>query len=148
MSYHSFRIKKNVFQEVDRRLFRERLLRAEAEFHDKEMLRMEREREVTRLRRVHEREIYILKRKLHEATTLSQRDALTAPSVDQGCGIIVAVPSFTMAGAGGNAHIEYTVKVVCQDDSWTILRRFRKFRDLVRQEKVEVETKWLVFMGT
>ena len=88
---------------------------------------MEREREVTRLRRIHEREIYILKRKLHEAT---QRDTLT-PSVDQGCGIIVAVPSFTMAGAGGNAHIEYTVKVVCQDDSWTILRRFRRFRDLV-----------------
>jgi hypothetical protein len=119
------------FQEVDRRLFRERLLRAEAEFQEKEMLRMEREREVTRLRRIHEREIYILKRKLHEATSLTQRDTLTS-SVDQGCGIIVAVPSFTMAGAGGNAHIEYTVKIVCQDDSWTILRRFRRFRDLVR----------------
>ena len=97
------------------------------------MLRMEREREVTRLRRIHEREIYILKRKLHEAESLQARDALTPSSVDQGCGIILAVPSFSMAGSGGGAHIEYTVKIVCQDDSWTISRRFRRFRDLVKK---------------
>jgi hypothetical protein len=120
-----------VKQEVDRRLFRERLLRAEAEFQEKEMLRMEREREVNRLRRIHEREIYILKRKLHEAESQQARDALTSSSVDQGCGIILTVPSFCMAGTGGSAHIEYTVKIVCQDDSWTISRRFRRFRDLV-----------------
>jgi hypothetical protein len=60
-------------QEVDRRLFRERLLRAEAEFQEKELQRMEREREVTRLRRIHEREIYVLKRRLHEATSSLQQ---------------------------------------------------------------------------
>jgi hypothetical protein len=97
------------------------------------MLRMEREREVTRLRRIHEREIYILKRKLHEATSLQQQQHLDGiTNGDPGCGIIVAVPSFCMVGSGGSAHIEYSVKIVCQDNSWTLLRRFRRFRDLVR----------------
>jgi hypothetical protein len=105
------------------------------------MLRMEREREVTRLRRIHEREIYILKRKLHEAESLQARDALTSSSVDQGCGIILAVPSFCMAGSGGGAHIEYTVKIVCQDGSWTISRRFRRFRDLVKIYTTQITKK-------
>ena len=113
---------------MDRRLFQERLSRAETEFKTKEMLRREQEREVSRLQRIHEREIYLLRKKLHEAVAL-QRDALH--STDQGCAIAVAVPNFTVMGTGSNAHVEYTVKIVCQDDSWSIMRRFRRFRDLV-----------------
>lgn len=64
---------------MDRRLFRERLLRAEADYAEKEVLRIEREREVARLRRQHEREIYVLKRKLHEAT--NHQSQVTKPTV-------------------------------------------------------------------
>ena len=101
---------------------------------------MEREREVARLRRTHEREIYVLKRKLHEATSVLQQQELEQQLLQRRrhdndfevfCGIGVTVESFCMVGSGSNAHIEYSVKVVCQDDAWTILRRFRKFRDLV-----------------
>jgi hypothetical protein len=97
---------------------------------------MEREREVTRLRRMHEREIYILKRKLHEATSVLQQQEQQRQHHDNDfdvfCGVGVTMQSFCMVGSGNNAHIEYSVKIVCQDDSWIILRRFRKFRDLVR----------------
>ena len=122
-------------KEVDRRLFRERLLRAEAEFQEKEAQRMEREREMTRLRRIHEREIYVLKRKLHEATSTiqqqQQQHQLHNNDLEVFCGIAAVIQSFCMVGSGSNAHIEYSVKIVSNDDSWTILRRFRKFRDLV-----------------
>ena len=120
-------------KEVDRRLFRERLLRAEAEFQEKEAQRMEREREMTRLRRIHEREIYVLKRKLHEATSTiqQQQHQLHNNDLEVFCGIAAVIQSFCMVGSGSNAHIEYSVKIVSKDDSWTILRRFRKFRDLV-----------------
>jgi len=101
---------------------------------------MERERELTRLRRTHEREIYVLKRKLHEATSVLQQQQQQEQQhrrhdndFDVFCGVGVTVQSFCMVGSGSNAHIEYSVKVVCQDDAWTILRRFRRFRDLVSQ---------------
>ena len=44
---------------------------------------MEREREVARLRRTHEREIYVLKRKLHEATSVLQQQELEQQEGEQ-----------------------------------------------------------------
>jgi len=45
--------------------------------------------------------------------------------------ITVTVASFSMIGIGGAAHIEYTVKIGCQDDCYSITRRYRRFRELV-----------------
>ncbi|XP_020282414.1 kinesin-like protein Klp98A isoform X3 [Pseudomyrmex gracilis] len=44
--------------------------------------------------------------------------------------MIVSVPSFVIRGAGTSSHYEYEVRVVAQDDSWTLLRRYRRFREL------------------
>ncbi|XP_067217234.1 kinesin-like protein Klp98A isoform X2 [Linepithema humile] len=44
--------------------------------------------------------------------------------------IIVSVPSYVIRGAGASSHYEYEVRVVAQDDTWTLLRRYRRFREL------------------
>ena len=44
--------------------------------------------------------------------------------------IIISVPSYVIRGAGTSSHYEYEVRVVVVDDSWTLLRRYRRFREL------------------
>ncbi|XP_076392345.1 kinesin-like protein 98A isoform X2 [Megachile rotundata] len=44
--------------------------------------------------------------------------------------MIVSIPSYVIRGAGKSSHYEYEVRVVAQDDSWTLLRRYRRFREL------------------
>ncbi|EZA56695.1 Kinesin-like protein [Ooceraea biroi] len=44
--------------------------------------------------------------------------------------MIVSVPSYVIRGAGASSHYEYEVRVVAQDDTWTLLRRYRRFREL------------------
>lgn len=44
--------------------------------------------------------------------------------------VIVSVPSYVIRGAGTSSHYEYEVRVVAQDDSWSLLRRYRRFREL------------------
>ncbi|XP_029172817.1 kinesin-like protein Klp98A isoform X2 [Nylanderia fulva] len=44
--------------------------------------------------------------------------------------MIVSVPSYVIRGAGASSHYEYEVRVVARDDSWTLLRRYRRFREL------------------
>ncbi|XP_026674891.1 kinesin-like protein Klp98A isoform X2 [Ceratina calcarata] len=44
--------------------------------------------------------------------------------------MIVSIPSYVIRGAGTSSHYEYEVRVVAQDDSWTLLRRYRRFREL------------------
>lgn len=46
------------------------------------------------------------------------------------CPIRISIPSYTLRGSGTNAHIEYEVKVVVMDDSWTLYRRYKRFREL------------------
>lgn len=44
--------------------------------------------------------------------------------------VIVSIPSYVIRGAGTSSHYEYEVRIVAQDDSWTLLRRYRRFREL------------------
>ncbi|XP_046737240.1 kinesin-like protein Klp98A isoform X1 [Diprion similis] len=44
--------------------------------------------------------------------------------------MIVSVPSYIVRGAGASSHYEYEVRVAARDDSWTLLRRYRRFREL------------------
>ncbi|XP_076760112.1 kinesin-like protein 98A isoform X2 [Xylocopa sonorina] len=44
--------------------------------------------------------------------------------------MIVSIPSYVIRGAGTSSHYEYEVRVVAHDDSWTLLRRYRRFREL------------------
>ncbi|XP_046834716.1 kinesin-like protein Klp98A isoform X1 [Vespa crabro] len=44
--------------------------------------------------------------------------------------MIISVPSYVIRGAGTYSHYEYEVRIVAQDDTWTLLRRYRTFREL------------------
>ncbi|XP_057339285.1 kinesin-like protein Klp98A isoform X1 [Microplitis mediator] len=44
--------------------------------------------------------------------------------------MIVSVPSYVIRGTGSSSYYAYEVRVVVRDDNWTLLRRFRRFREL------------------
>lgn len=106
------------------------MLKAESEFQERELMKMERDRELASLRRQHEREIYMLKRKLHEEkkkASISGNETNFAEHL----GILsVSIPSFTLSGIGSSCHVEYMVNVKAVDATWTVMRRFRQFREL------------------
>lgn len=129
------------------------MLKAESEFQEREMLKMERDRELAQLRRQHEREIYMLKRKLHETSINSRKISNNATgnleTLEDLSALTVNIPSFTLSGIGSHSHVEYQVDIktlgkpnpVCclirfisycliSDCAWTVMRRFRQFRDL------------------
>jgi len=139
-----------VEQEVDKRLFQEKLLRAESEYQERELIRIEKERELSQIKREHDREIYLLRRKLHEASMKQQQQLSTPPPqlpqltqqqqqlpVESSLPFDanVTIPSFKMTGgegAGGESYIEYVIWVRTGGDgqTWCIHRRFRQFRVL------------------
>ncbi|KAK0164251.1 hypothetical protein PV328_002899 [Microctonus aethiopoides] len=51
-------------------------------------------------------------------------------TTDNVINMIVSVPSYVVRGAGASLHYEYEVRVVVRDDCWSLLRRFRRFREL------------------
>ena len=75
-------------------------MRSETEFQEKEMLRMEQERELAAIRRQHEREIYLLKKQLHEATInkSQQKRVLDLQSENQKLDISISIPTFSLKG--------------------------------------------------
>ncbi|XP_043272299.1 kinesin-like protein KIF16B isoform X2 [Venturia canescens] len=54
---------------------------------------------------------------------------------------IISVPSYVIRGAGTSSHYEYEVRVVALDDSWTLLRRYRRFRELYNSMRQKYGTK-------
>lgn len=42
----------------------------------------------------------------------------------------ITIPSFVLRGTGYDTHLEYEVKVVAQDETWTVFRRYKRFREL------------------
>ena len=108
-----------VEQEVDRRIFQEKILKRESEIQERELVKMKQERELNDIRRQHEKEIYLLKKKLHEAS--EQR----VPEQKK-MGIHVKIPTFRTC----RDHVEFAVEIFAKDDSWVVHRRFRRFREL------------------
>jgi len=87
-----------------------------------ELLRIQKERELNEIRRQHEKEIYLLKKKMHEASP--QQTAGVERSED--LQIRLTIPRFRVI----RDHVEFEVAIFAKDASWTISRRFRQFRDL------------------
>ena len=124
-----------VEQEVDKRLLQEKLLRSETEYQERELIRIQKERELAQIKREHEREIYLLRRKLHEAKSSEQ----LAPQLPTAAVVPesrpfdanVTIPSFRMS-SGPDSYIEYVIWVRTGGDgkSWCLHRRFRQFRVL------------------
>ena len=112
-----------VEQEVEKRLFQEKVLKAESEFQERELLKMEREREMATLRRQHEREIYMLKRKLHDSGSskkssineTTRSGSISSSSVTDHTehlgSLCVSIPSFILSGVGSSSHVEYLVQI-------------------------------------
>merc|ERR1719295_715383 len=128
-----------VEQEVDKRLFQEKIMRAESEYQERELLRMEKERELAEIKRQHEREIYLLRRKLHETMKLQEQRPKSSSESDKASvsearpfDTSVSIPSFVMTGNGGESHVDYVINVRTGGDgaTWKIRRRFRQFREL------------------
>ncbi|XP_069117380.1 kinesin-like protein KIF16B isoform X2 [Argopecten irradians] len=58
----------------------------------------------------------------------------------------VTIPSYRLQGYGSDHHYEYEVKIIIGDDSWTIYRRYSKFRQLHQYWKNKIpEVNSLVF---
>ncbi|XP_044013753.1 kinesin-like protein KIF16B isoform X2 [Aphidius gifuensis] len=55
--------------------------------------------------------------------------------------MIISVPSYVIRGAGTSSHYEYEVRVIVKDDSWTLLRRYRRFRELYMSMKQKYGSK-------
>jgi len=112
--------------EVDRRLEAEANLRAEKEMQEREFLLLQKEKELERLRVAHEREMYLMKKKL-SSTTAPQFNP-----VNRDCGIKLLIPRFYPAGVGKQTYIEYEVGVLFVDSGqqYIVHRRYRQFRDL------------------
>ena len=118
-----------VEQEVDRRLFQEKVLKAESDFHEKEILRIQKERELDEIRRQHEKEIYLLKKKLHEAQSSNSTPNSPRGSEVMPLQITAMIPRFHLSKHNGG-HVVYEVEIQTEDATWRVERRFRQFRDL------------------
>nr|CAD7441039.1 unnamed protein product [Timema bartmani] len=55
--------------------------------------------------------------------------SLASPSFG-GCGVWVQVPSYVLRGASSSTHYEYEVQVIMAGERWTLLRRYKRFREL------------------
>lgn len=110
--------------------FQEKVLKTESEYHERERLRIQNERELDRVRRQHEKEVYLLKKKLFEASSTAQD---SGPSLIDGFHNIhhnqiqIAIPHFHLPSSD---HVVFEVIITSKDATWTIFRRFRQFRDL------------------
>lgn len=45
-------------------------------------------------------------------------------------GHIISIPTYVLRGAGSKTHFEYEVRINVQGERWSILRRYRRFREL------------------
>jgi len=111
--------------EVDRRLQAEADLREEREKQERQIILLEKEQELERLRVAHEREMYLMKKKLSNTTN-------PVLSTNRDCRIQIEIPRYYSVGVGKQSYIEYEVNinVVESDARYSIYRRYRTFRDL------------------
>lgn len=90
---------------------------------ERELLLLEKEQELERLRVQHEREMYLMKKKL--STVAAPRAAEAMPAR-----LVLAIPRFHTVGGGKASYVEYEVRVEAGEEAWTVYRRYRQFRDL------------------
>merc|ERR1719295_9301 len=102
MSFLQDRFSALIDAEVERRMETEASLREETERQERERLLLEKEQELERLRVAHEREMYLIKKKLSSAATPSHLP------VNRDCRIQIQIPEYHTAGVGKASYTEYT----------------------------------------
>ncbi|TRY79865.1 hypothetical protein TCAL_06049 [Tigriopus californicus] len=116
-----------VEQEVDRRLFQDRVLKStESIARDKELERIKRDQQMLDLQRHHEKEIYLLRKRLHEFQQVNSE----SPPVTSSQTRLPANISIVQYQLKNGSHVEYKVVIWTPEETWTLERRFRMFRDL------------------
>ena len=104
------------------------------------MLRLQKEREIDEVRRQHEKEVYLLKKKLFEASNngsggspdsssgqILNNGSPNPSSVPDNAHVRILIPRFHLPSGD---HVEFEVVITTKDATWTVFRRFRRFRDL------------------
>merc|ERR1712126_698607 len=87
--------------EVERRVDAEIEMRAERERQERELMLLEKEQELERLRVQHEREMYLIKKKLSVANSpTTQANAKSTQS------LVVSIPRYRTVGAGKTSYVE------------------------------------------
>ena len=91
---------------------------------------LEKEQELERLRVQHEREIYLMKKKLSTAAApAAARPQPVSPAL-----VNLSIPRYHTVGSGKAGYVEYEVRVESgAGEGWTLFRRYRQFRDLHTQ---------------
>eukprot|EP00092_Neocalanus_flemingeri_P022935 GFUD01024866.1.p1 GENE.GFUD01024866.1~~GFUD01024866.1.p1 ORF type:complete len:1003 (-),score=283.83 GFUD01024866.1:228-3236(-) len=127
-SFYQDKFAQMIEAEVDRRLEAEAELRTERERQERELLLLEKEQELERLRVQHEREMYLIKKKL---SVVNSPPPSSAPPSNP---LNISIPRYHTVGSGKISFTEYEVVVVEvvgeEQISWTLFRRYRQFRDL------------------
>nr|CAD7588203.1 unnamed protein product [Timema genevievae] len=63
------------------------------------------------------------------STSIEAEDGY-AMNIKSGCGVWVQVPSYVLRGASSSTHYEYEIQVIMAGERWTLLRRYKRFREL------------------
>merc|ERR1712126_475799 len=107
--------------EVERRVDAEIEMRAERERQERELMLLEKEQELERLRVQHEREMYLIKKKL---SNVGSQPVPKAPKANP---LTISIPRYHTVGIGKNSYVEYEVVMVEmvgeEQISWTLYRR-------------------------
>ena len=99
------------------------------ECQERELMLLEKEQELERLRVQHEREMYLIKKKLSVANS-----QITPTATKSAQSLVVSIPCYRTVGAGKTSYVEYEVRLSetngDQVIKWSLFRRYRRFRDL------------------
>jgi len=143
-SFYGEKFQELIEAEVDRRMELEQSMRGERERRERELLLLEKEQEMERLRVQHEREMYLIKKKLSTAANTSPKQ-LSVPSPLPK----ISIPRYFSVGSGKSSYVEYELVVETSEggvntststtssgssssspERWRLYRRYRQFRDL------------------
>uniref|UniRef100_A0A2C9JEX7 Kinesin motor domain-containing protein n=1 Tax=Biomphalaria glabrata TaxID=6526 RepID=A0A2C9JEX7_BIOGL len=144
------RLNSLVEQEVKCRLFEEKLERERLRKIEREKDKLEREKEIQRLKNMHQKEIDELKARLDisghnmssnrvtrsqscETMTLTEekKKLMRQLTLTEAPVLLnIEIPTFVLRGSGKDLHYEYLVKITIGEESWYVFRRYSRFREM------------------
>ncbi|GAB1601251.1 kinesin-like protein KIF16B isoform X1 [Argonauta hians] len=76
----------------------------------------------------------------------SSPDIFTGANQNQSSAIQIYIPTYLYRGHGSDTHYEYEVKIFVKDESWSVFRRYSRFRQLHTDMKIKyAEVASLIF---
>ncbi|XP_038662945.1 kinesin-like protein KIF16B isoform X2 [Scyliorhinus canicula] len=123
------RIKAYIEEEVQRRLAEKAKIQNKHEINDILDLSLSTEQENGNLQNnINQRKLKY--KRLFSRMLETDPDSLKDP-------IKISIPRYVLRGQGKDEHYEYEVKVTIMEDTWTVFRRYSRFRELHKIMKVK-----------